>query len=288
MKSPIIRRGLRGFALVAGVLLCSCTDKNKQAAQLADSAQAKVSKQDYQGALADLDQAIQILPTDFGLFVQRGEVKGAQGNFDSAIADFSQALSLNPGAAQAYAERAMAEHNKGDLTASLADLNKALQYKPEAAGFEYRAGLRQSLGDDAGAVDDYNKAIEKPTDLDPHVRLLCLYREALLLRLGHDSGTLSPLLGAWPNDWLTTIGLYLNGKISETDFLASAEQDTPQNVAERECRADYFVGMLHLANHDNVGARKYFSLCGAVENVNAPEQEFAHGELKQLDKALMK
>jgi lipoprotein NlpI len=106
--------------------------------------------------------------------------------------------------------------------------------------------------------------------------------------LGHDDGDLANLIGSWPNDWLTTIGLFLNGKMSEAAFLATAEQDTPQNVPERECRADYFAGMLHLASHDAAGARKYFSLCGAVENINAPEQEFAHGELKQLDQAAAK
>jgi len=283
---PSNQRAKLGLVLGTVLLLCSCTDKTKQAAQLANSAQAKAAKQDYPGAQADLDQAIQILPTDFGLFDQRGEVKVARGDFDGAIADFSSALYQNPGSAQAYGERGIAEHDKGDLSASLADLTKALQFKPEAAGFEYRAGLRQSLGDDAGALDDYNKAIEKPASLDPHVRLLCLYREALSLRLGHDSGSLVPLIGAWPNDWLTTIGLYLNGKMSETDFLATAEQDTPQNVPDRECRADYFVGMMHLANRDEAAARHFFSLCGAVENVNAPEQEFAHGELKQLDKTV--
>jgi len=283
MNLPLIRRGL--VAVVAGLLLCSCADKAKEAALLVDSARAKANAQDFTGALADLDKAVQLQPEQAELYVIRGAVKGGHGDFDQAITDFSKAISLKPAEAEAYGARGMAEHDKGDLTASLADLNKALEIKPEAAGFEYRAGLRQSLGDAAGAFDDYNKAIEKPTDLDPHVRMLCLYRAALARRLGPDTGGLTQIIGAWPNDWLTTIGLFLNGKISEPDFLASAEKDTPKNVPERECRADYFVGMLHLANHDNVGARKYFSMCGAVENVNAPEQEFAHGELKQIDKA---
>jgi tetratricopeptide (TPR) repeat protein len=288
MKSKITGLGWFVFAITATLLLSSCADKAKEAAQLVDSAKAKAAKQDYAGAQADLDQAILLQPQDASIYTQRAELKDQRGDFDGAIADLSQVIALTPNSADAYGARGVTEHDKGDLTASLADLTKALQLKPQAAGFEYRAGLRQSLGDDAGALDDYNKAIEKPSDLDPHVRLLCLYREALTRRLGHDGGDLSKLIGAWPNDWLTTVGLYLTGKMSEADFLASAEQDTPQNIPERECRADYFVAMLRLANHDDVGARKYFSMCGAVENVNAPEQEFAHGELKQIDKAAAK
>ncbi len=288
MKPLLLRWLLCAWALAAGLLLSSCADKAKEAAQFVDSAQAKAAKQDYVGAQADFDSAILLQPDDAGLYSQRAEIKGERGDFDGAIADYSKTISLNPGSADAYGERGVAEHGKGDLTASLADLTKTLQLKPQAPAFEYRAGLRQSLGDDAGALDDYNKAIEKPADLDPHVRLLCLYREALLRRLGRDSGDLAQLLGAWPDDWLKTVGLFLTGKISEAAFLASAELDTPQNVPERECRADYFAAMVRLAGHDPAGARKYFSLCGAVENVNAPEQEFAHGELKQIDKSAAK
>ncbi|MBD2201204.1 protein kinase [Calothrix sp. FACHB-1219] len=65
----------------------------------------KLQRQDYQGALTDFNQAIQINPSYCEAWCNRGNVYLKLGNYDAALADYDRALTINPQFTQALQGR---------------------------------------------------------------------------------------------------------------------------------------------------------------------------------------
>ncbi len=59
---------------------------------------AKFNKKDFVGALTDANTAIDLNPSNFQLYVDRGMVKTKMGDPAGAKADFAKAIRLNPAA----------------------------------------------------------------------------------------------------------------------------------------------------------------------------------------------
>jgi tetratricopeptide (TPR) repeat protein len=62
---------------------------------------AYYSKGDYDRAISDYDQDIQLFPKHASAYAIRGEAHEAKNDFDHAIADFNEALKLDPSLAKA-------------------------------------------------------------------------------------------------------------------------------------------------------------------------------------------
>jgi len=82
------------------------------------------------------------------LFVRSGMANCSSGNFDAAIADDTQALEINPKNADAYADRALARQIHGDFSGALADYDKVIELNPDnSAGARlHRQTLLRRLG----------------------------------------------------------------------------------------------------------------------------------------------
>ena len=87
----------------------------------------------YDRAIADYDQAIQINPKDVYAYNKRGNAYTAKGNYDLAIADYDQAIQINPKYATAYFSRGSLELYSGALLKALADLNRFSELNPKYA-----------------------------------------------------------------------------------------------------------------------------------------------------------
>ena len=130
---------------------------------------------DYQGAIADYNQAIKIKP-DFALaYINRGLAKSNLGDKQGAIADYNQAIRINAnwgniGLYTAYSNRGSAKSDLGDNQGAITDYNQAIQIKPDYATAYYNRGKTKSnLGDYQGAIADYNQAIKiKPDFADAY------------------------------------------------------------------------------------------------------------------------
>jgi tetratricopeptide (TPR) repeat protein/tRNA A-37 threonylcarbamoyl transferase component Bud32 len=155
---------------------------------------AKKGLQDPEGAIPDLTRAIEINPrlesawshrgiayalignkveslNDFSRVVEldpsnaegtqnRGVAKRLFGDFDGALEDFDRALQLNPNLLEALRERGAIYVDRRKYAEGIADLNKFIQRNPSVpSAFGSRGLARESTGDFAGAVRDYEEAL---------------------------------------------------------------------------------------------------------------------------------
>lgn len=92
----------------------------------------KFDKQDYVGALADLDAAVQLLNTLAQAHANRGYVLVAQKRWQEAIAAFDQALTLGTDEqARVHFNRAGAHEELGHAREAYRDYLKASELQPE-------------------------------------------------------------------------------------------------------------------------------------------------------------
>ena len=70
-------------------------------------------------------------PSNAEDFYNRGVEKGEKGDFQGAIADYNQALRINPNYAKAYLNRGDAYHELGEYQKAIADYNQALRINPD-------------------------------------------------------------------------------------------------------------------------------------------------------------
>jgi tetratricopeptide (TPR) repeat protein len=101
-------------------------------------------KGDYDRAISDYDQALQLDPkitfawvkisTAYMFvplaYVGRGDAYRGKGDFDRAISDYDQALQLDPKDARAYSGRGDAYEAKNDTDHAIADFDQALKLDP--------------------------------------------------------------------------------------------------------------------------------------------------------------
>ena len=74
--------------------------------------------------MADLNEAIQLDPTNAIAFLNRGNVYGRKGDNDRAIADYNEAIRLNPKSALAFCNRGISKRKINDASGN-ADSAKA-------------------------------------------------------------------------------------------------------------------------------------------------------------------
>ncbi len=149
---------------------------------------AKSNLGDNQGAIADYNQAIKIKPDDADAYNNRGLAKSDLGDYQGAIADYNQAIKIKPDYALAYLYRGIAKSNLGDKQGAIADYNQAIKIKPDYADAYYNRGIAKSnLGDKQGAIADYNQAIK----IKPDYALAYLNRGVAKSDLGDKQGAIA-------------------------------------------------------------------------------------------------
>ena len=85
-------------------------------------------------------------------------------DFENAVYWYSRAISVSPDDAELYSERAVAYFHRKMLKESLDDMNKAKELEPKKPyRYSSRAYIKDSMGDTAGAIEDYKIAV----GLDP-------------------------------------------------------------------------------------------------------------------------
>jgi tetratricopeptide (TPR) repeat protein len=137
-----------------------------------------------------------------------GNQKMRDGDFEGAIADFNQVIEIDkiyPENVQSgsYVNRGLAFQKKGDLDAALADFNKAIKLQSNNFyAYQNRAGLHEKRKEIDEALADYSKAIK----LNSKFPFAYYGRGLILLKQGKDSEA--------DVDFAKYLGLFPNGKDS--------------------------------------------------------------------------
>jgi Flp pilus assembly protein TadD len=122
-------------------------------------------KNNYERAIADYDQSIQLKPDYAEAYYNRGVAYGDKGDYERAIADYDQAIQLKPDDAKAYNNRGSAYDHKGDYERAIADYDQAIQLKPDYAKAYYNRALDYKLeGNKDKAIADLKTFLELNND----------------------------------------------------------------------------------------------------------------------------
>ncbi len=81
---------------------------------------------DYDAALADVDRALTLEPTNVVGYDLRGDILVAKGDIDGAIANYSQSIRIDPNYAASFYGRGIAYEKKGDINRAREDFRSAL------------------------------------------------------------------------------------------------------------------------------------------------------------------
>lgn len=126
--------------------------------------------QDYSGAIAAYNLAIEQAPDSSKGYTKRANVKLSMNDYKGALQDFNKAISLNSQDGLAYKGRSIARLRLNDFSGALADYNKIVKTgDPETA--KARGANNLHVKNYSRAVSDYTAAILlDPTDKDAYRR----------------------------------------------------------------------------------------------------------------------
>jgi tetratricopeptide (TPR) repeat protein/predicted aspartyl protease len=132
------------------------------AASLARRGSAFAARHDYAQAIADLNKACELAPSESAYFYQRALAHLGNNDGDAALRDFGQAIKLKPDDVEALLGRARLRLDRHDpAAATLADLDAADRAAPRESESRLALGdLYQRAGSYQAAVAQYSKWIE--------------------------------------------------------------------------------------------------------------------------------
>jgi tetratricopeptide (TPR) repeat protein len=281
-----------------------------------------LAKGDFDRAIADYAVAITLDPKDENSYYYRGLARINKGDFDNAIADYTKYIELDPKLAEAYHNRALAKFKKQDYGAAIIDYTKAIELDSQLTeAYLGRADSKAHSSDRAGAFADYSEALKtNPRSSAAYAALGYLFydshswRESLTnfrasiangssnqdydqlriflirARLGEREAAIKELeqyvgsSNGKANDWFSTIGRFLTGRISEQEFLTLAERGDKRTIQEQRCEAFFYAATVRMLKGENAKAKEYFQRSVETNVTNFTEYVSAKAELELIDK----
>ena len=115
----------------------------------------------YRQAIEDFNRVIEIKPDHAAAYINRGFAYNGLGNYKQAIEDLNRAIEIKPGIVDAYFNRGKAYNGLGNYRQAIEDLNRAIKIKPVSADAYFSRSIAyKSLGNYGQAIEDLNRVIE--------------------------------------------------------------------------------------------------------------------------------
>ena len=125
---------------------------------------SRCHEEDYEAAISDFDQALQLNPKLADAYYNRGLAYTKLGQYQEAIEDYTEALEINPNWADAYNNRGNAYYKLGNHEKAIADYNQALSINPDLAEVYRNRDIAQGVLDEIKRkqqADDERKHCEE-------------------------------------------------------------------------------------------------------------------------------
>ena len=135
-----------------------------------DEATSQISAENYDGALAKINEAIRLEPNEAMFYALRGQLREHQGNAAEAAKDFDKAVSLYPEMFSYRLRRGLNAFSRNQIRQAREDITEANRTVPTAIGY-LRLGdiaVRESRRDDAIAY--YSQAAEAGGEIGEEAR----------------------------------------------------------------------------------------------------------------------
>lgn len=119
-------------------------------------------KEDYEGALADMNEAIKLEPNNAGYFINRAFMKYKLDDYFGAMADYDYAIGLDPASMEGHFNRGLLLAEVGDNNKAINDFSYVLKGEPDNFMALYnRAMLFFNTGQYRKAVADFDRVLKK-------------------------------------------------------------------------------------------------------------------------------
>lgn len=120
---------------------------------------AKSLNKDYQGAVEDYTQAIELNPQFVEAYLKRAATRYKLGDDRGTLKDCTQALQINPNLALAYYYQGRARYRLGYTQAAIEAYTQTIRLEPDQAQAYYHRGIaNHDLQELPSAVEDLKKA----------------------------------------------------------------------------------------------------------------------------------
>ncbi|MEM8641445.1 MAG: tetratricopeptide repeat protein [Cyanobacteria bacterium P01_G01_bin.54] len=161
---------------------------SQSAEDFASQGDKKYEEGDYEGAIAEYNNALHLNPEFTQVYNNRGIAKSCLGDHKGAIDDYSQALRLDPSSANIYNNRGYLKYELGDKLGAINDYDKAILLSRDfAEAYNHRGLAKYELGDKKAAISDFNEALRS----NPNFAYSYNNRGIVKLDLGDESGSVA-------------------------------------------------------------------------------------------------
>jgi Tfp pilus assembly protein PilF len=135
-------------------------DHKRDAFAWAHRGRARLEQGDFDGALADLNQALRLEPEHSSWWSSRGLAYEGLHEDERALHDYDEALRLDPQDARTYNNRGLVYKAAKNYERAIRDYSQALRLDPDwSDAYFNRANAYKALKEYDPAVRDYNEAI---------------------------------------------------------------------------------------------------------------------------------
>ena len=121
-----------------------------------ETGEAYLNEGDWETALDEFNQAIQIDPEYAEAYSSRGLIQEFLGNFEAAIEDYDQAIALDPQNAEAYYNRGNTWFVLGEYEVAIEDYSMVIALDPQSSDAYYNRGIAHDIrGRYEMAIEDF-------------------------------------------------------------------------------------------------------------------------------------
>jgi lipoprotein NlpI len=175
---------------------------------------------------------------------------------------------------------------QGRYEEALADCDAASKLaSKEARPYFIRGLVQYNFGFFRKARIDFKKALKRVTYEPDYIQLYYCLTQHRLKQSDRATAELKAYYEAKqddPDPWYTQVVKLILGDITEAEFLASAEAETPKKTSERRCEAYFYAGAMREIAGKPKEARQLYLECARTGVRHFIEYETSRIALKRI------